>query len=91
MKIKKSKTARGFKILSFSDNNGVECSLQESSAAEECHIWIGCDDPNIKQGPPWKPFEIPDNCTATTRMHLTRRQVKQLLPHLKKFVETGVL
>ena len=37
----------------------------------------------------WVPFEIPEQVSLSTRMHLTRKQVKALLPHLQKFVETG--
>lgn len=34
-------------------------------------------------------FEIPKEVSLTTRMHLTREMVADLLPHLQKFVETG--
>jgi hypothetical protein len=39
----------------------------------------------------WVPFEIPKEVLISTRMHLTRKQVKQLLPFLQKFAETGNL
>ncbi len=39
----------------------------------------------------WVKFEIPKEVSLNTRMHLTRKQVKKLLPFLKKFVETGEL
>ena len=37
----------------------------------------------------WVKFEIPKELSLATRMHLTREQVKKLLPLLNKFVETG--
>lgn len=37
----------------------------------------------------WTPFEIPKEVLLSTRMHLTRSQVKKLLPILQKFVDTG--
>jgi len=37
----------------------------------------------------WTPFEIPKEVLLSTRMHLTKNQVKRLLPILQKFVETG--
>ena len=37
----------------------------------------------------WTPFEIPKEVMLNTRMHLTQKQVKALLPVLQKFVETG--
>jgi hypothetical protein len=39
----------------------------------------------------WVKFEIPKEVLLTTHMHLTRKQVKELLPLLQKFVETGEL
>lgn len=37
----------------------------------------------------WTPFEIPKEVLLSTRMHLTRSQVKKLLPVLEYFVKTG--
>jgi hypothetical protein len=37
----------------------------------------------------WMPYEIPKEVSLCTRMHLTQEQVKDLLPILQKFVETG--
>jgi hypothetical protein len=39
----------------------------------------------------WVKYEIPKEVSLNTRMHLTRKQVKNLLPLLEKFVETGGL
>ena len=37
----------------------------------------------------WTAFEIPKEVMINTRMHLTQKDVKNLLPVLKKFTETG--
>ena len=93
--MKKDHTCRGFEIIKFTDSYGVECSLQESSSAEESKIWLGCDDANPKMlnpnGVGWVPVEMPEDYIANTRMHLTEKQVKSLLPHLIKFAFLGKL
>ena len=96
--MKKEKTCRGFALVEFDDYHGAKCSLQKSSLAEKDAIWLGVDDADpkilackVNGGIPngWVKYEIPEDVLLTTRMHLTREQVKDLLPHLKKFVETG--
>lgn len=92
--MKKTKTNRGFGRIDFVDRYGNSCSLQESSLASDSAIWFGVDDakPQILiEGKGWIPYEIPDEVLLHTRMHLTQKQVKELLPHLQKFVETGTL
>jgi hypothetical protein len=76
------KTARGFDITEFLDCYGNKCSLQKSSIATQDCIWFGVDDPKPKRC-----VEFPKD----TWMHLTRDQVKELLPYLKNFVKTGEL
>jgi hypothetical protein len=90
--MKKNKTNRGFGIIEFADRNGQECSLQKSSIATESCIWLGVDDANplvLEIGKGWVPVSFPENTLFHTRMHLNRKQVKALLPHLTKFAETG--
>ena len=91
-------TARGFARYEFTDENGVACSLQKSSAAEEDLIWLGCNEIGLKRFTPgvgWQTVELhqggPGEVShiANTRMHLKREQVAELLPLLNKFVETG--
>lgn len=80
-KLKFEKTERGFARSEFKDAYGVDCSLQESSALG--FIWLGCEEncsPHHVTGDPLSP-----------RMHLSREQVKALLPYLKQFVKTGSL
>jgi len=77
------RTSRGFSLIEFKDMYDQPCSLQKSSIATEDCIWLGVHDQidlNTKQviGP-------------AQRMHLTQEQVKELIPLLQKFVDTGEL
>ena len=97
------KTQRGFKNGKFKDAYGEQCSIQKSSLATKDAIWLGIDDAKpqimcsnaernglVKQGETgWQPFEIPKDVLLSTRMHLTQREVRQLLPILEKFAKTG--
>lgn len=80
---------RGFARGDFSDLHGSQCSLQESSRGSEGAIWLGVNDgghADLRE-PDWG-----DGCPATGgRMHLSRGMVLALLPHLVRFVETGLL
>jgi hypothetical protein len=101
----KSNTSRGFRLNEFVDRYGSCCSIQKSSLATEDAIWFGVDDakPQImvvdaqRLGIPtrescgWIPYYIPEEVLLTTQMHLTRDQVKELLPILQHFVDTGEL
>lgn len=94
--IKAGKTERGFVKGTFTDRYGVECSIQESSLATEGAIWLGVEDASPKQfvpngDPSWRPFKVPESVHFTTRMHLTQEQVRELLPLLQHFAETGYL
>lgn len=85
-------TQRGFDFTKFVDGNGVECSLQRSSAATREMIWLGVNDSDPRvcvRGEGWVPVDMPKGYLANTRMHLSREHVKALLPHLIKFAETG--
>ena len=41
------KTVRGFEVVHFLDDYGMDCSLQESSSVVP-HIWLGVHRPKIK-------------------------------------------
>jgi len=100
--MKFDRTNRGFQIGSFTDAHGVNCSLQESSiAADEGHIWLGCSELGLKRFEPgkgWSDVEIEHDPlgsgvmhTANLRMHLSQSMVRDLLPALQHFAETGEL
>ena len=79
--MKIEKTARGFKIVKFKDVYGCDCSLQESSSAEEERVWLGCDN-----CPPKHPVTGEE---LNPRMHLNVKQIKKLIKYLQNFVDTG--
>ena len=105
--IEDNKTNRGFEISKFKDTYNAECSLQKSSSAMEDKIWLGVDDADPKimasdaielgldvplhVSTGWIHYDIQKEVLLTTRMHLNIEQVKQLLPYLQRFVETGDL
>jgi hypothetical protein len=67
------KTERGFELIEFTDRNGQQCSLQQSSAAVyeqpgSSAVWFGIGD---------------------QKMHLSLEQVKELLPFLQRWTENG--
>ena len=97
-------TNRGFPIKKFKDQYGLGCSIQKSSLAFVDCIWLGIDDPKPvmfatpEEGYPqldgckvWVKYPLPEDVQISTRMHLTQEQVKELLPYLIKFTETGEL
>lgn len=99
------KTERGFATGNFTDRYGNKCSIQKSSLATEDAIWFGIDDANplitasnakrlgiiTNENSGWIKFEIPKEVLLSTRMHLTQDMVRELLPTLQKFAETGEL
>ena len=99
MKLDFETTNRGFALANFEDFNGAICSLQKSSLASHDAIWLGVDNANPQimasqtpqGGNGWVPFYVPDGVSLTTRMHLSREQVADLLPALQHFVRTGRL
>ena len=92
------RTSRGFAYYDFRDGNGTECSVQKSSAAEADFIWLGANEIGLKRFTPgrsWEPVELQDDFpfgvthSANNRMHLTRENVRALLPILQRFANTG--
>lgn len=95
----------GFKFAQFTDRYAHTCSIQKSSLGTEDAIWIGVNDvdPKIRvtnakklgiitnETTGWIPYPVPEDVSFYSRMHLTKKQVKQLLPILQKFVQTGDL
>ena len=83
--MKIEKTERGFGLLKFKDRYGQPCSLQDSSLATEGAIWFGVETrTDLNTG---VPLEDADNF----RMHLTVKDVEELLPYLQYFVKNGIL
>ena len=98
-------TERGFRMVAFKDRAGDVCTIQESSSAIEPRIWFGINDANpqimasnakshgIKtdQTTGWIPYPVPEDVLLSTRMHLSQKDVKGLMPFLKRFLKTGGL
>jgi hypothetical protein len=69
---------KGLRKILFEDDYKQKCSLIKSNAALEDKIWFGVD-------------KDADGKTVVARMHLTQEHVRNLLPYLQKFVDTGDL
>lgn len=97
--MKKSKTERGFALITFKDHNGIECKIQKSSLATADAIWFGAKEIGVKEFQPgrgWRDVDLKtelggESYVANNGMHLTRKQLKRLMPALQKFIETGEL
>lgn len=72
-------TDRGFDRVDFTDANGDACSIQKSSVATDDLIWLGQNTGTHHHG------------ACLSRMHLTQAHVRELLPLLHHFAETGEL
>lgn len=101
IRFRHEKTERGFSYTEFSDRYGTKCSVSESSLATEACIWLGVDDPEPKimasaanrLGLPtggetvgWVKYDLPKEVLVTTRMHLTKSHVADLIPVLQFFL-----
>jgi len=98
-------TQRGFTLIKFKDHYDHQCSIQQSSLATDDAIWFGVDDADPKimasqarsfglateETVGWVKYPIPECVIMTTRMHLTRDQVVELLPVLQYFVANGTV
>jgi len=96
--MEEGKTNRGFKIIEFKDQKGVECSIQESSSYYPC-LWIGVNNANpqimahdsIKLGIPtvarngWVPYKVPKEVLMSTRMHLDKEGLREFIDTLEEY------
>lgn len=93
MIFEKSKTARGFDILYFDDDNSELCDIQKSSSADKSRIWLGVHNATAEilasrtqqGGTGWVKYPIPEDVMITHRMHLSRKQSVLLAFKLLKF------
>lgn len=74
------KTERGFCYKEFTDRYGCKCSLQESSLVDPS-IWLG---PNEIQS---DEFKTEFKSQPYTRMHLSYKQVQELVEDLQAWLE----
>lgn len=83
-------TNRGTSRLEFKDSDGVECSLQGPSDVP--HIWLGCNSNRhkiFKPGEGWCDLDLGEGVICSSGMHLTQDQIRELLPYLQRFANTG--
>lgn len=91
----KKQTERGFNVSEFTDCYGTKCSIQKSSSAMEDRIWLGANKLSVQKfhpntNNPWREVDFSGGqYVGNERMHLNQDQVKDLLPYLIKFAETG--
>lgn len=87
------KTERGFDFYSFTDFNREKCTLQKSSSGNDELVWLGVEGKVLREsgieGVGMIPVPLNDQFLIVARMHLNREMVRQLLPMLQSFVETG--
>lgn len=91
------KTDRGFSYLEFTDEYGKMFNIQKSSLATKDCIWLGIDEPEVKimtrdflgKGVGWMDYPLHEKAHIFSRLHLSREQVRDLLPILQHFVDTG--
>ena len=89
----KTKTARGFSILHFKDDNEELCDIQHSSTTDKSRIWLGVHSAKAEilaskteqGGTGWVSYPIPKDVMITHRMHLSRKQSISLAFKLLKF------
>ena len=87
------KTIKGEDRINFTDSNGVSGSLQQS-VLKGLALWLGVNDlePMIMvPGKGWEKIAMPDGYVGNTRLHLEKEQVRILVMHLQKWLETGEL
>jgi hypothetical protein len=89
MKNVEPKTKRTVNVQFFADKNGQECSIQKSNASIENCIWLGVDEPDVFYNE--KRGYLPPDVKILSRMLLSQQDVRDLLPMLLHFAETGKL
>lgn len=74
------RTERGFCYKEFTDRYGCKCSLQESSLVDPS-IWLGPDETQSDE------FKAEFKSHPYTRMHLSYKQVQELVEDLQAWLE----
>lgn len=84
---------RGFTIAEFDDLYGNKCIIQKSSAALYDAIWMGISNPviSVMVNGQWQDVKIPADAVIHSRMHLSQKMVRDMLPALEHFAKTGEL
>lgn len=80
--MKKSKTNRGFRLYTFKDVYGEQCSIQKSSHAEKDQIWMGLDADEVRT-------HHVTGQSLGMRMLIDRKLAAKIALKLAAFAETG--
>jgi len=97
--MKLTTTSREFELIEFEDDNGAACSLQQSSSIGfgdqppgGSNIWLGPNSASPKRlilNEGWVDAPLPDGVETSTRMHLDRDNVAELVGYLNRWLKTG--
>ena len=87
MKTKKT-SDRGFYGGKFTDSYGCECHLTESSAVAP-HLWLGMA--KNSDGEKVGTYDPTSGQVIGNYMHLSQKQIAELIPLLQHFVKHGTL
>jgi hypothetical protein len=90
---------RGFAKAEFKDSLGHDCIIQEGSVDtinEGMGVWLGIPKPEItvftdRGMANYVHIPTPENWDIGSLMYLSDKQIKQLIPMLQNFLETGKL
>ncbi len=77
---------------SLATEDAIWFGIDDADPKIRCHdaIQMGIREKhNDERDNGWCEYKIPDDVLLHTRMHLNREQVKELLPILLRFAETG--
>lgn len=98
--MKETITKREFDIISFKDSDNTKCSIQKDYKSKGNCIFLGSDEVKIygitdrrfkiSEEEIRKKFELND-IETNSRIKLNRYQVRELIPILQKFVDSGSL
>lgn len=83
-------TQRGFLRAEFLDLYGNKASMQKSSLATDDAIWLGSEQATHSIMGKIVDLEK-EGYDCSARMHLSRKQVAELIPILQYFVDNGNL
>lgn len=73
----------------FADSYGDDCSIKNSLSFGNPKIWLGNHNVSFAEDSEIK--HLPNGLSAFARMHLDQELVAQLIPFLKRFIQTGEL
>lgn len=84
----------GVKSITFTDGMQQICRLQRDVDSQNKTVLFGINKVEAQYLQPnqgWKTYRLPEHFRMNGLMRLDQHQVRDLLPHLHRFVETGDL